>query len=79
MKLENQEQEQDKCKQEFNNILLQRRIEQGYDKKTYPKLLLNILKVMEKFTFIYTPWAPNLKKFFKKLPIYMWPMFTHMS
>jgi hypothetical protein len=28
--------------------------EQGYDKKTYPKLRLNILKVMGNFTFIYT-------------------------
>jgi hypothetical protein len=27
---------------------------QGYDKKTYPKLLWNTLKIMENFTFIYT-------------------------
>jgi hypothetical protein len=27
---------------------------QGYDKKMYPKLMLNILKVMVNFTFIYT-------------------------
>jgi hypothetical protein len=29
-------------------------IEQGYDKKTYPKLMLNILKVIKNFTSIYT-------------------------
>jgi hypothetical protein len=29
-------------------------IEQSYDKKTYPKLVLNKPKVMENFTFIYT-------------------------
>ncbi len=29
--------------------------EQGYDKKTYPKLLLNKLKVMGNLTSIYTP------------------------
>ncbi len=27
----------------------------GYDKKTYPKLMLNILKVVGGPTFIYTP------------------------
>jgi hypothetical protein len=30
------------------------------------------------FTSIYTLWAFNSKKFFKKLLIYMWPMFTHV-
>jgi hypothetical protein len=29
-------------------------IKQGYDKKTYPKLMLNILKVMRNFNSIYT-------------------------
>jgi len=29
-------------------------IEQGYDKKTYPKLMLNILKVMGNYISIYT-------------------------
>jgi hypothetical protein len=28
---------------------------QKYDKETYPKLLLNKLKVMEKISFIYIP------------------------
>jgi hypothetical protein len=47
-------------------------------KKKYPKLVLNKLKVMGDFTFIYTPWAPNSKEFVKKPLIYMWPMFTHV-
>jgi len=50
---------------------------QGYDKKTYPKLVLNKLKVMGNSTSIYTYWAPSSKKFLKKVPTYMWPMFTH--
>jgi hypothetical protein len=33
---------------------------QCYDKKTYPKLMLNRLKVMKISTYIYTHWAPNL-------------------
>jgi hypothetical protein len=36
---------------------------QGYDKKTYQKLVLNILKVMGNSTLIYTHWAPSLRKF----------------
>ncbi len=40
--------------------------------------MLNILKVMGNSTSIYTPWAPSSKKFFKKLLIYMWSMFTHV-
>ncbi len=47
-------------------------------KKTYSKLVLNILKIMGNCTSIYTPWAFSSKKFFKKLPFYMWPMFTHV-
>ncbi len=35
----------------------EQKIEQGYDKKTYSKLVLNKLKVMGNFTFIYTYWA----------------------
>ncbi len=31
----------------------------GYYKKTYPKLMLNILKVMGNPTFIYTHWASS--------------------
>jgi ATP adenylyltransferase/5',5'''-P-1,P-4-tetraphosphate phosphorylase II len=36
---------------------------QGYDKKIYPKLVLNKLKVMGKSTFIYTYWALNSRNF----------------
>ncbi len=54
------------------------KIEQSYDKKTYPKLMLNKLKVMKSSIFIYIHWAPNSNKFFKKILIHMWPMFTHM-
>jgi hypothetical protein len=49
---------------------------QGCDKKTYQKLVLNKLKVMENSTFIYSHWALSSKNFFKKLPTHMWPMFT---
>jgi hypothetical protein len=49
---------------------------QGYDKKTYPKFVLNILKAIKNSIFIYTLYAPNSRKFSKKLPIYMWPMFS---
>ncbi len=33
--------------------------------------MLNKLKVMKNSTYIYTPWAPSLRKLLKKLPIYM--------
>jgi len=46
--------------------------------KSYPKLVLNKLKVMGNFTSIYTPWAFSSRIFFKKLPIYMWFMFNHV-
>jgi hypothetical protein len=35
-----------------------------YDKKTYPKLMLNRLKVMENSISIYTHWAPSSLKSF---------------
>jgi len=35
---------------------------QGYDKKSYPKLTLNRLKVMRNFTFICTHWTPSSRK-----------------
>jgi hypothetical protein len=54
------------------------KIEQGYDKKMHPKLVLNILKVMGNFTSIYATWALSSRKVFKKFSIYMWPMFTHV-
>ncbi len=40
--------------------------------------MLNKLKVMGNSTFIYVHWAFNSRKIIKKLPIYMWPMFTHV-
>jgi len=40
--------------------------------------MLNMLKVIKIYILIYTHWAPSLKKIFKKLPIYMWPMCTHV-
>jgi hypothetical protein len=54
------------------------KIKQSCDKKTYTKLLLKRPKVMGNFISIYTTWAPNSRKFLKNLPIYMWPMFTHV-
>ncbi len=51
---------------------------QNHDKNTYLKLMLNRLNVMCNSISIYTHWALNSKKLFKKLPTYMWPMFTHV-
>lgn len=36
------------------------------------------IKSNENYISIYTLWAPSLKKFSKKLPIYMWPLFTYV-
>jgi hypothetical protein len=69
------------CKIRFQRKFIpktRKRTKQGCDKGMYPKLVLNILKVMENFAFIYTHWAPNSKKFLKKLPTYMWLKFTHV-
>jgi hypothetical protein len=44
----------------------------------YSRLVLNKLKVMRNFMSICAHWAPSSKKFFKKFPIYMWLMFTHV-
>ncbi len=38
------------------------RTKQGYNTKTYPKLMLNILEIIGNFTFIYTYWVPLGKK-----------------
>jgi len=54
------------------------RIEQNHDKDTYPKLVLNRLKIIWDSTSIYTNWAPSSRKFLKKFPTYMWPMFTYV-
>ncbi len=56
---------------------IRKRIEQGYEKRMYQKLALNILKVMGNFSFI-TYWAPRSRNFLKKLPTYMWLTFTHV-
>jgi len=48
------------AKQESNKILLQegyQEVKQICDKKMYPKLVLNKLKIMGNFTFIYIHWA----------------------
>jgi len=47
---------------------------QGCEKKMYPKLVVNKLKVMGNSMFIYIDWALSSRKFSKKLPTYMWPM-----
>ncbi len=44
----------------------------------YPKLVLNKLKVIGNFISIYSHWAPGSKKFIKKHPTYMWPIFIHV-
>ncbi len=36
--------------------------------------MLNRPKVMGNYISIYTTWAPNSRKFLKKLSIYMWLM-----
>jgi hypothetical protein len=48
-----------------------KKTKQGYDKRMYPKLVLNKLKAMDNFTAIYIHWAPSSKKFPMKLSTYM--------
>jgi acid phosphatase class B len=57
------------AKQKSNIIFLQGRnkTKQGYDKKMYPKLVLNKLKVIGNLIFIYTHWALSSKKFSKNV------------
>ncbi len=52
---------------------------QGCDENTYSKLVLKGVKVMWDSTSIYTHWAFNSRKFFKKNSTYIWPMFTHVQ
>jgi hypothetical protein len=68
------------ARQEFNKILLQKQKnnEIRLKQKMYPKLMLNKLKVMGNIFFIYDHLAPSSKKYFKKISIYMWPMFTRL-
>jgi len=54
------------------------RTKQGYEKKMYPKIMLNKLKVMKNVIPIYIHWAFGSKRFLKKLSTYMCPMFTHV-
>ncbi len=44
------------------DFIVRTKQKQKNDKKMYPKLVLNILKVTEGPTYIYTPWGPNSKK-----------------
>ncbi len=61
-----------KIKFQWNFITITRkRTKQGCDKRIYPKLVLNKLKIMENFTSIYTHWAPSSRKFPKKFSTYM--------
>ncbi len=55
------------CKNNNNNNIITRK---------HIKLVLNVLKIMGNFNSIYTHWASNSKKIFKKPPTHMWPMFT---
>jgi len=50
----------------------------GHDKDTYPKLVLNRLKVMGNSTCICTHWPFSSKTNLKKLSTYMCPMCTHV-
>ncbi len=83
MKQEKQEKEHDMCKTRIQKDFIAKnktKTEQCCDKKTYPKLVLNILKLIEGSTFIYTPWGPNFKKPPWKLHPHVWPcMFIHVA
>jgi hypothetical protein len=47
------------------------KIKQDHNKYTYPKLVLNKLKEMWDFTFVYTHWHLNQGNFSKNLSTYM--------
>ncbi len=49
-------------------------MKQGCDKKTYLKLVLNKVKVIEGPTINYAFWGPNFKKSSWKLHPHVWPM-----
>jgi hypothetical protein len=53
------------CKIRFQQKIIAIKIK-CCDKKMYPKLMLNRLKVMGNSTFIYTHWAPSSRNLFKK-------------
>jgi hypothetical protein len=59
-------------RKEFKKILIHERKkkEQSYDKRIYPKLVLNRLNIMGNSTSIYTHWTLS-SKFLKKLPTHM--------
>jgi hypothetical protein len=50
------------------------RTKQSCDKKMYPKLVLNKLKIIRNPMSIYTPYGPKSRKFPWKLCV--WPMTT---
>jgi hypothetical protein len=52
----------------FKEILLHQKNnkKESYDKKTYPKLVLNKLKVRENYMSMYTHWASSSKSLLKK-------------
>jgi hypothetical protein len=43
-----------------------------------PKTNVEHIKSYGEFYLYYTHWAPNSKKILKKIPIDMWPIFTHV-
>jgi hypothetical protein len=61
MKQEKQEQEQEHNVKNKNptRFYYKEEIKQSYDKKMYPRLVLNRPKVMRIFASIYTHWAHN--------------------
>jgi hypothetical protein len=54
MKQEKEEQEHNVKNKNLTRFYCKEEIEQNFDKKTYPRLVLNKLKVIRIFTFIYT-------------------------
>jgi len=64
MKQKKQEQEHDMCKRRIQqDFITKNKQNKTMIKKTYPKMVLNILKVMGNFIFICTHRTPNSKKF----------------
>jgi len=59
MKQKKQDKKRNMCEKNPTRFYCKEETEQGYDKKLYPKLTLNRLKVMRDFTYIYTHWALN--------------------
>jgi hypothetical protein len=69
------------CEIKIQQFYCEKETKQGYDKKTYPKLVLDRLKVIGNSTFMYTHWALSSKKFSKNFLATCGPyssMCTHM-